>query len=72
MGKRQTPEGGLLDITMIYDDKQMGGSKMTRWHHDDLQLETWRSRRSALGPGAGKFVAVNLLSGRTSPGYPLP
>ena len=44
-----------------------------RWHLDDLQQE---SRRLVLGPrgsrGRGKFVAVNLLSGRLSSGCPLP
>ena len=47
-----------------------------RWHLDDLQQE---SRRLVLGPrgsrdsrGRGKFVAVNLFTGRTTSGYPLP
>ena len=46
-----------------------------RWHLDDLQQE---SRRLVLGPrgsrdsrGRGKFVAVNLFTGRTTSGYPL-
>ena len=41
-----------------------------RWHLDDLQQE---SRRLVLGPrgsrdsrGRGKFVAVNLFTGRTT------
>ena len=47
--------------------------KMTRWQHESMMTLVLRRRsrrRSPLGPGAGKFVAVNLPTWPHQPRIP--